>query len=271
MIETASMPRKGLLNHNVTLEPTNHIYTDSVSGRIYDSISKVLKSVENEFEAEKISYFVARKQLIAEGCLTTENLIKERQQIILGQWEEKRDLAADHGTMIHKIIEDYLLTGIKAVGFELMLERMEAEIFSRYKQKFSEQIIPIDEHGVAGTADFLGMVNASTVDIFDWKTNLSKGIEFANDYNKFFKSPVDHLNESNYSKYCLQLSAYGYMLYKAHGYKIRKLSIVFIPELKPEEFKIVPLPFMLREAVDVMKSYRRAKQLFTPDENLQTL
>ena len=259
-----------LLNHTVTLESSSHIYTDA-AGRIYDSISKVLKSIENEFEAEKISYFVARKQFMADGIKPDEILIKIKQAEILLQWEEKRDLAADHGTMVHSVIESYLLTKVKALGFEAMLDRMEVEIFSKYKKYYSEQIIPIDEHGIAGTADFLGMVNASCVDVIDFKTNLSKGIEFANDYNKFFKSPVDHLNESNYSKYCLQLSAYGYMLYKAHGYKVRKLSIVFIPEKNPEEFKIIPVPFMLKEAVDVMKNYRRAKQLFTPDENLQTL
>jgi hypothetical protein len=92
-----------------------------------------------------------------------------------------------------------------------MLERMKSEIFDKYIYGYPEQIIPIDEGLVCGTSDYIGQVNRSTVDIWDWKTNLT-GIKYYSERNKYFKKPVAHLSDCTFNEYALKTSCYGYML-----------------------------------------------------------
>jgi hypothetical protein len=103
-----------LLSHGVTLEPKKHIYTD-VDGRELKSVSKMLGSVDNKFDAKMISRQIALRGICAElGRELGEgdyDAVDEKQREILQGWEDKKNEASDFGTMVHEVIDRYLKSG----------------------------------------------------------------------------------------------------------------------------------------------------------------
>lgn len=261
---------KKLFDDSVFLDKLENTYFGA-DGKRYDRVSWILDSVKNDFNKNIISWSMAKSQMRLEFNENDEQ-ITIRQQSILDQWEQKNKKGTDFGSFVDSVIEQYLLDGSKAVGYEKMLDRMQVEIFGTYKRGFCQQVLYLDEYNVAGTTDYLGLVNRSTLDVYDWKTSLSKGeIEYYSARNKYFKKPVSHLQECSYNRYCLQLSSYAYMLKRQYKFRTRKINIVFIPEVNPENYQVIPVPFMLRESRAIMKSYVKSKELFLSDTNLQTL
>lgn len=261
---------KKLIEHSVFLDPLENTYFGE-GGRKYDRVSWVLDSVKNDFNKNIISWSMAKSQMRLE-CNENDEEITIRQESILKGWEEKNKRSTDFGSFVDGVIEQYLLDGSKAVGYEKMLDRMQVEIFGTYKKGFCQQVLYLDEYNVAGCTDYLGYVGRSVVDMYDWKTSLSKGeIEFYSKRGKYLKKPVSHLSDCSYSRYALQLSSYAYMLKRQFNYKTRRINIVFIPEINPELYQVIPAPFMLYEAKMIMKSYGKSKELFLSDNNLQTL
>lgn len=227
---------------NVKLKEDTHQYFDVIA-REYLSVSKFLHSFTTEKDWNKLLSLSAKKKGVS-----LEMLKKE--------WENKKNNSAAEGTRLHNILQRYSEYGVvdeKDRFFKSAVYDIH-KLFTDYKKSFNEQPVFSEKHLLAGTIDkacFFSEKNKKCIDIYDYKTNKEKGIQYENSYGDYFKPPIDHLQECNYLMYVLQLSLYARMIEITWGYKIGKLSLIFIPLSKPEQWFLIPVPYMKAE-VDAM-------------------
>lgn len=225
-------------SNDVALEPISHKYYDK-DGNEYLSVSKFISQFTPQFDKERISASYAAKNNLS-------------QKEVLDLWDAKAKAAIDHGNQIHNALERYEKTTV-ILPEDLHLKPMILSVaseYSHYHRIYQEQCIFDKDHLIAGTSDKILQVtssNKSVFDIDDYKTNLSKGIQFYSEYNKYLLGPLSHLQDCNYNKYSIQLSIYAYMLEKTYGVRIRSLGIRFIPPHNILAHHRIPVPYMKAE------------------------
>jgi hypothetical protein len=77
--------------------------------------------------------------------------------------------------------------------------------------------------GIAGQSDLV-VEGEDYIDIHDYKTNV-KDLYWGNEYGKYYKFPINHLEVSKLQGYELQLSIYGYFAERLYKKPIRNLVI----------------------------------------------
>lgn len=235
----------------VYIKKETHQYFDSV-GTQYTSVSKVLDGIEEKFDPN-IAYHVAGKGKYA--GMTPQQVLKA--------WDKNRDKAADHGTRIHDAIENYTKYFKIEEGnedLEAMLKAITREYID-YKTTHAEAILFSPRLAalgtyVAGTTDRVLIPKPKGYfDVEDYKTNISKGIYYHSDKNKYFYSPVDHLSHCNFNRYALQMSIYAIMVEELTGMKCRKMWLTFIPEDNPLDYRKIPVNFLKTDALAVLNAF----------------
>jgi len=225
----------------VTLDHETHTYTDNL-GRQYLSVTKFLGLLSEKFE-DTPAYARASDETRA-------------------QWKEKGRAAANHGTVIHNALELYSQTGqILAENAHMAdaIKSITAE-YKDYHQNHDEMCLYNDHYKLAGTADKICVLSNrkdSEVDIADFKTNVSKGIQFHSDYKKRMYAPIDHLQDCNFVKYSLQLSIYAYFFEELTGRKVRKLWIHFIPPHDFTQHYKIPVIYMKNDVRLLLETYKQ--------------
>jgi len=236
-----------MIQNKVFLRPEDHRYFD-YDGNEYDSVSKVLNSVEKKFDAKKMSRLVAGKGKYA-GLAADE---------IQELWKQNGKERTGHGTRIHDSLEQYSKTGqIAEKNEELspMIQSISSD-YREYSKVHDECILYNDHYGVAGTADKVLEIGGSKyIDIEDYKTSKDKGIEYFSKYNKYKLEPITHLPDCNFIRYSLQLAIYAVMCEGLMGVKIRSLWIRYIPADDPLNHKRIPVPYMRTDALAVLNHY----------------
>jgi hypothetical protein len=163
------------------------------------------------------------------------------------QWDDNRDQAASLGTKMHFDIECYLN------GYEDVVNTsMEFQYFKNFWQDFSQkypkfkpyrtEMIVWDatfrnNRGVCGSIDCILKDDEDRLIVLDWKR--SKEIKFENRY-QYMQHPFNHLPDSNYSHYSLQLSIYRHLLQQQYQMKvIDMMLVIFHPNQKDYHCVIV--------------------------------
>ena len=192
---------------------------------------------------------------------------------IISEWDRIRDNSSDHGDYIHKQMEDgWKLGKTPDRQWQITFEEIQT-LVSPYKRVFPEKKLFIDKYRLAGMADlpterYRGK-DMQIIDLFDYKTNMSKGItlykSYINKYGKwvhkmdFMLDPISHLEASLFNKYSLQLSMYAYMIEHNYSAKIGRMGILFIDLNK--KVNIMPIPYMRMEAELLLSTYASLKKI----------
>ena len=257
----------------ITLEKESHIYTDA-NADIYKSVSKVIDLVKEDFDRGGISLMMAKKKAKEEGIS-----IQAAQSNILSEWDKNLGFSQNTGNMIHDNLEMYFKTG-DCDSKVLPAARSIALMLKGYYKFFPELIIYNQEYKVAGMADLPAQrtrSKQSVIDIFDYKSNTSKGIEFdtakrditgkiVKFYNRFMLDPLSHLEATNYNFYALQMSLYALMIQMLTGRRIGRLALLFI-DYKTMDVNMYPVPYLKHEAEILLKHQSKVKPL--PVSNTQ--
>jgi len=243
-----------MIQNEVYLRKEDHKYFDS-KGKTYSSVSHVLNSVEEGFDAEKISRQVAGKGKYA--GMTADQ--------VKAQWKGIGTDSANHGTSIHDALEHF------GKNYELkeehthLMPMVQSIIgdYRPYKKVHDECVLYHPDYMIAGTADKILEINTrkNIVDIEDYKTNNRKGIVYFNEFNKFKLHPVSHLSDCNFNRYTLQMSIYGLMYEKLTGGQVRALWIRYIPADNPLNHKRIPVPYMRTDAENILKNFYYKKDV----------
>lgn len=242
------------LDREVYLEPKSHRYFNR-SGDEYTSISKFREQFKEPFNKSN-----------SHNCAGKGNYIGMSSDQVSKQWEDYGKERAAVGTRIHEAIElfsDTATTKPEDAHFRPFLLNIASQ-YKDYWRTYNEVIIHDDENMLAGTADKFLVTTShrnSIIDITDWKTNI-KGIhqkdldKKGNPVNKYMLHCLDHLMDSKYNDYAIQLSIYAYMLQKQTGRRIGQLNIHYInPENPLINYKI-PVPYMKYEVEKMLEFHK---------------
>lgn len=156
---------------------------------------------------------------------------------VLEWWEKKGQLARDHGTRVHELLEQCILRSeppssnapdeVKR-GWEYFVETYSPTKASPEVRVVAAQgdnlIFPL-----AGTIDLVIQNEDGTITLLDWKTNTDIYKPAYN--NKRGTSELtEDLEASALNKYTLQLSTYAYILEECYGLTIRELILGWVTE-----------------------------------------
>jgi hypothetical protein len=194
-----------------SLEKETHVYSDK-SGNIYKSVSSVLSTIKPKFDVEQraLDYSIKRKIPMDD---------------VLALWEEKKNTGLTYGTDVHENVEEYFLNGtITNTRYKEVIENIYDQV---YHGKGCNELICFDKQKkLCGTSDYV-VFHDDTFDISDFKTN--KKFNFENQYDdKTLLSPVEHLPNSEYFIYALQLSFYANMIERLTGLRCGFLNIFWL-------------------------------------------
>jgi len=224
-----------------------HTYADS-DGFKYTSVTRWIDKYKPFFDKEKIAQKVAQKNNISV-------------EMVLKEWDEKRDNSAVFGTRVHKAIEtfnskDGLIEDAECTV--VMNKLLEAKINLNKKDCYFEQIISDRSLGIAGTADVVEIADKKSFNIYDFKTN--KKFRFQTMFgNETLLKPFNHLPNTEYFLYAFQLSMYAYMLKRITKMEPKKLRVLWYQRDEPENYsnfngswKIYDVPYLEH---DIEKSF----------------
>ena len=230
------------------------------------SVSGLIKKYEKPFDSEKIAPFVAKRDK-----LTVEE--------VLNKWEFLKDYSCHKGSEFHKFVENFLYRkqisinndSIKAFYeskkpsyFDADIENYYSDIkkliknfvefYKWWKQDHilikSEFVIGDRETGLCGTIDNLSLnVKTNELVIFDYKTN--KEIKKTNPRKENLLSPLNHLENCEYTKYSMQLSLYSSIIEKNTSFKIPSSYIVWVAG---DQYEVLKCLNLKTESKILMKS-----------------
>lgn len=241
-----------------------HVYkiSDPLDGspeKEYISVTKLIHTLFEEFNADEVI-----KKMMSSSRWSISPYYGMTPDQIKDKWEQKRVDASTRGTIMHKTIENYYNS---LPNTEEHLSTVEFGYFMRYNEEIvkTEGMIPyrtewfvydIDTK-IAGSIDMIYQISqhdTTNLVIYDWKRteNIKKDNSFANG-----KYPVDHLADTNYWHYALQLNFYKYILEKNYGKQIHKLCLVVIHPSN-DSYKLVELPILTSEINDIV-AFRKSQ------------
>lgn len=206
----------------ITFNPEGHTYTDEL-GIEYTSVTRFINQFVPQFDFEQKS-----KTYAAKYGLHVEN--------VRADWNQKNKLSTDFGTKIHTLIEDSIKNDVLIPGPYFNVVNEITDIVKKsFKGSFLTEYIVFDEATkIAGTSDLI-IENKNTFSIIDFKTN--KQIKYTNDFeDKYLLEPIDHLPNSEYFKYSLQLSFYAYFFSKIKNKQVDRLSFFWLKRKDSKDY-----------------------------------
>jgi len=211
-------------------EPT-HTYT--IDGKSdYTSVTTWNHLFFEKFNADKI----IKKMMNSEKWNSEHKYWNMTPKQIKDSWNKNRDEAASAGTKMHYDIECYYNNN------DVSNNSIEYNYFKNFLKNFpelnkrpyrTEWTVFHEELKLAGSIDMVfenPEDNGKTLLIYDWKR--SKEIVKTNGFDKFGVLPcIEHLPDSNYWHYCLQLNTYKTILESKYD---KKISGMFLVCLHPD-------------------------------------
>ncbi|MDE6300303.1 MAG: PD-(D/E)XK nuclease family protein [Muribaculaceae bacterium] len=227
----------------LTFEPESHTYT--VDGREFRSVTALVGDLFEKFDAD---YWAARKATPSHPA-----------EVIKAEWEERAAEARNLGTLMHHRIEQYYLgADTEAWVSDPTFRHFCAFTWHHRLRPFrSEWPVFIEEYRLAGTVDFLADNGDGTLDLWDWKRS-SKLVDRSGaviDHNRYgvtALAPLEHVPDTSFHHYALQLGIYRYILESKYGVRIRSAKLgVFHPD--HTTFHVVDLPYMYDEVKTILR------------------
>jgi hypothetical protein len=239
----------------VYLEPIQHVYIHRKTGVKYQSVTKVITSVEPHFDSESVSLAIVKQS----NDVKQERYIGMNQGQILEYWQMLNDEANEYGTHVHDTIEKYL----KANKWWFPTDDLQQKIISGYEDlkieegicMQPERIMFSEYYELAGMSDLIIDIDDVWFDVGDWKTN-----RVFNFYNPFgfqtLLKPFTHMQASQFSIYNLQLSVYATMYMMEFPNK--KCRQMWIAHWDKDTYKFtkINMPFLKHEAKQLMELHK---------------
>ena len=179
-------------------------------------------------------------------------------------WEQNRDEAAQLGTDLHAAIETYWLgegSKLAAAADNKPTESSQgaggvSPHFGAFvadhpqlKPYRAEWMIFDEEVRLAGSIDFVAINPDGTLSIYDWKR--CKEIKKNNSFGTFALTEcINHLPDTNYWHYALQLNTYKTILEQKYQQKVTHLFLVGLHPTLPK-YQLYKVPILAQEMADL--------------------
>lgn len=229
----------------IIFKPETHQYFTK-KGQELVSVSKFISHFKEPFDS---TGEIIKRCSIKQGK-TVEELRKE--------WDDEKNSACDRGTSLHSQVEHWIKTG------KIDKKKEYADVVEKFtKLKFegklhSETIIYSSRLGLAGTVDIIDLYKNNCANLLDLKTN--KAIKTKGFFDiekrrfKMMNPPIEHIMDSNFWHYSIQLSLYSLIL-EEFGYWVNNLTLLWI---HPKNREIIPFPVknLRSDVLQMIKYYK---------------
>lgn len=211
-----------------------------------DAVAYALRSCNKD--VEKFKFIFTEEDLFA---------LELAAKHIKAHWKSENDISKVKGTTFHNWKEDeqfkdkqfqFRNTALNVVDSQIKnLEALEEGVHPElrlWNKKFF----------LAGTSDQIIILPHRKAIVRDWKTN--KEFVLTNKYQKL-KAPVDHLEDTHYNHYALQLSLYAWML-EQFDYEVIHLEVEHFdlqpvgPNWKIVNNRVFELPYLKKEIENML-------------------
>lgn len=222
----------------ITFDKEQHSYTHNSTKEKYISVTTLLSKYKPKFDKDKHSLRVAEREGVS-------------QELILEMWEAKNTAAKERGTITHKLFEDYF-NGDKSNEEHPLIQsyiKQSEAILPRYNNLHSELLLYNEQYKVAGTADIIYEARDYFV-VGDFKTN--ERFDVYNRFNGSLLAPVNHLDESHFNTYALQMSLYAFMYENTTGKPCKMLVLYYI-----KDNEIIPyyVNYLKSDIINILNDY----------------
>ena len=272
-----------LVNHhirdeNITFTESTHNYTIGDGKSRFISTTTFIHTLFAPFDADS----VITNMMNSKKWSTSKYYGMTREEI-KREWKNKASHSSHEGTGLHQHIEMFMnqpCTQTPVTHSDLL------EIYNNhYQPHFSdikdtrewgfflnfvesqphlrpyrtEWMIYDEESKIAGSIDMLYINEDGTLSIYDWKRCMS--IEKTSGWNKYgIVDCINHLPDTNFWHYSLQLNIYKRILEKNYGVEITNLFLVKLhPDNKSKNYEIIKLP-PLHEEVSSLFEILKTRQ-----------
>lgn len=247
---------------HITFDEGPHIYTiDGDSS--FMSVTTWNHSHFEHFDADRIIANMMKSKKWPES-----KYFGMSSQEIKDQWSNNGKEASEAGTKMHYDIECYYNNiEVKNDSIEYQYfqnfehdrkigddnEEMKSQLPTTPIPYRTEWMVYDKELKFAGSIDMLYEKPDGSLLIYDWKR--SKGIEKVSKWNKFSTTEcIEHLPDTNYWHYCLQLNTYKAIIEKNYGKKVDGMYLVCLhPENKNKNYQVFKVVDLREEVQDLFK------------------
>ena len=164
-------------------------------------------------------------------------------------WNENGRKASSSGTKMHYDIECFYN------NMDVENQSTEYDYFLRFHKQHielepfrTEWMIYDEDLKLAGSIDMIFKNKDGTLSIYDWKR--SKEIKKENKWDSATTECIDHLPDSNYWHYTLQLNTYKAILERKYDVKVKDLYLVCLHP-NNENYQKIKVPILKKEIKDL--------------------
>jgi len=233
-----------------------HVYTiDGDPSVVYTSVTTLNHEHFEQFDADLII-----SRMMSSQRWPASKYFGMSVEEIKAQWNANGLEASTAGTKLHLDIE-YHYNGApydnQTIEYEYFKQFAAAHVhMTPYRTEwcvFNEQL------RISGSIDMIFENPDGTLSIYDWKR--SKEIVKTSPWMKFATTPeIDHLPDTNYWHYSLQLNTYKYLIESKYDKMVKDMYLVCLhPNNKNGSYQKIHVPDLSTEVGDLMR--RRARKL----------
>ena len=268
----------------ITFDPVPHTYTidgDTRPDHKYTSVTTWNHAHFEVFDADDI----ITKMMASKTWATNVKYKGQTRDQIKAGWDSNRDQAAAAGTEMHAAIElFYNRAAVTAItddasdapdapgtpginpdtpefGYFLNFVRTFHDKHKTLRAYRTEWTVFHEEARISGSIDMVfenldpetGAPNG-TYSIYDWKR--SKEITRHSAFNKWAVTPgLEHLPDTNFWHYSLQLNVYKYILQEKYGKTVTDLYLVCLhPDNSNRDYQRIKVADLQSEVAEVMRA-----------------
>lgn len=201
-------------------EPT-HVYTIDGDSN-YMSVTTFNHANFEQFDADKII-----SNMMSSRKWSQSKYYGQTPEEIKAGWDKNRDEASAAGTAMHLDVEKFynqVHVDNNSIEFSYFMD-----FHNTYKDTLdpwrTEMMVWDKDYRLAGSIDMIYENKDGELSIYDWKR--CKEIVKNSSFNKYGKKEcIEHLPDTNYWHYCLQLNTYKHLIEKNYGKKVKEMYLV---------------------------------------------
>ena len=243
-------------DHIVFHEPTHTYYIDGSCEKVI-SCTKFIHEFFPHFDPD-----ATIAKMMKSKKWTSSVWYGKTAEEIKKTWNDSGKEASTKGTAMHLAIEQFLHGSTEQID-PANYNTVEWKYFMNFWNDVKDDLVPyrsewevwMKEYLLCGSIDmvfFSKKLNGYL--IYDWKR--SKDIKVKNDFAHGY-GPVEHLPDTNYWHYTLQLNIYKYFLEKFYDLKVVDLCLVILhPDNK--NYRLIRLNMLDDEVVEMLQCRKRA-------------